>query len=1210
MATTVNRRISIYIDQSAAEDALKKLQAKADGLTKSIAAGQAAGKNMAAEIRRLADTRSAIDAVQNSINNGLRPTMAQVANQVSRLRNELRNMSEDAPEYAARFQAFQQANATFQQMQGRISGVRQAMQSLGSQIRGVAVGVIVGNTIQAGLEKISGYFSGLLSGAAKLSDALSDLQRVAGLTAGEASDLNKALGKIDTRTSTEGLREIAIVAGKLGVAKNDLVDFTAATDQLVVALGDELGNADQITTSLGKILNVFEGKVTAEDLSKLGNSFVELANAGVATGGFIADFTQRVAGISVASNVSLGSTVGLAAGFEELGLRSESSATAFQKLLSSIASDIPAAAKLAGVPLAEFNDLFGKSPQEALIKYAEGLTRNKSGFAEITKTFQDAGEDGARVIQTLQAIGQSGDFLRAKIDLGNKSIQETSAITEAFALKNTNLAAEIDKLGKKFNAFTNSKTLQDFLIGAVSLTSKFIDVLKALPKFIGDNAVAFGLFTAALVVNNLARLKSIALYPFELLGLKQLAFNVNAARAAKLAYAVVVNLLSGNITKAMQAFNLLKVAIGTNPLGLLLIATGALVLAFKALASSINQASAAEQVRQKIQEQIIENTTEEISKINFLTSVIKDNNISLDGRKKALEELKAIAPEYLKGLTLENIAYEEGTDILDRYIKNLRLKAALEASQKLRTEYAEQEYKIRLKIQEIDDKLAGRIKSGLFESKGTLIYDKQDLALELLAIEKLNEANDELAKSVINIQNKEKAGVLFVPDDITNPNKKKAAAASTTTKEEDKKKGKEKVKKDLKELGEAYSQFQTYIESLNITAELDEVLEKSKKLFEGTDATNIADDIARLRDLNNRDLLAGDEIAVIQAQGKKKLDAETQLLEDQRDVALQAEDLTQNERMLIYLEYNQKIEELNREHWQGILGEILKYAQDALGILNSFNEVATNRENAELDKDRKVNDEKRKNLQRQLNAKLISQGQYNAQLDAINAAQDAKEEAAKKKQFDRNKKLELAQAGINGAQAVLSTLAKFGPPIPPNFLGIAAMLFTVGSTVANLAAISSKKYGKGGLLDGPSHSENGMPVIDPRTGRKVAEVEGGEVILSKATVRNNRDIVGRLLSSSMNRGGETIRFPWENRTMQRIDFGGVTNTVRRVKKYETGGVFDGGESGNVAASISNELMQQMLIELRKPKRNYVVLTDITDNQAQLARIVDDASVGR
>src|SRR5690606_16424465 len=137
--------------------------------------------------------------------------------------------------------------------------------------------------------------------------------------------------------------------------------------------------------------------------------------------------------------------VGIAAGFEELGLRSESSSTALQKLLSTIASDLPGAAKIANVPLEEFNKLFADSPQEALIRYAEGLVKNKKSFSEITTSFKDAGQEGARIVQTLQAIGQKGDFLREKIDQGNESIQRQTALNEGFALQNENLAGSIEK---------------------------------------------------------------------------------------------------------------------------------------------------------------------------------------------------------------------------------------------------------------------------------------------------------------------------------------------------------------------------------------------------------------------------------------------------------------------------------------------------------------------------------------------------------------------------------------------------------------------------------------------------------------------------------------------------------------------------------------------------------------------------------------------
>src|SRR5690606_110966 len=167
-----------------------------------------------------------------------------------------------------------------------------------------------------GSQIVTSHLQNIISHTAKLSDSLADIRRVAGLTEDEVRKLDKSFGELDTRTSKAGLREIAQVAGRLGVAKDDILGFVEATDMLVVALGDELGNADQITTQLGKILNVFDGEVNGDNITRLGNAMVKLANDGVASAGFISDFAQRVSGMAKTAGMGLGATLGLAAGIE------------------------------------------------------------------------------------------------------------------------------------------------------------------------------------------------------------------------------------------------------------------------------------------------------------------------------------------------------------------------------------------------------------------------------------------------------------------------------------------------------------------------------------------------------------------------------------------------------------------------------------------------------------------------------------------------------------------------------------------------------------------------------------------------------------------------------------------------------------------------------------------------------------------------------
>ncbi|MEI7737076.1 MAG: hypothetical protein WCI49_16520, partial [Ferruginibacter sp.] len=124
MADLNRKTASIYINHQSAEEALKALQAQADKLQQKIKSGEAAGKSMVTEIGKLNKVTNDLKAVQSQIDTGLRPSFNQLTSTVSRLRNELKRMSEDAPGYAAKFKAFNSASTELQRMQTAINGVQ------------------------------------------------------------------------------------------------------------------------------------------------------------------------------------------------------------------------------------------------------------------------------------------------------------------------------------------------------------------------------------------------------------------------------------------------------------------------------------------------------------------------------------------------------------------------------------------------------------------------------------------------------------------------------------------------------------------------------------------------------------------------------------------------------------------------------------------------------------------------------------------------------------------------------------------------------------------------------------------------------------------------------------------------------------------------------------------------------------------------------
>lgn len=559
-----------------------------------------------------------------------------------------------------------------------------------------------------GFQFITSQFQNIIRSGAKLSDQLADIRRVTGFTGEEVKELNKQLGQLNTRTSTEGLRQIAIIAGKLGIAKDDIFEFTAAVDQLVVALGDELGDADQITTQLGKIINVFDktGKVTGDNILRAGNALVSLANSGVASGGFIVDFTQRLAGLAKTANLSVEASFGLGAALEELGQRSESSSTAIIKVLGSIGKDVPKFAKIAGMSVEAFTEILRNAPEEALIRLSEALVKGKVGFDEISKAFDAAGEDGARVVTTLGVIGGKAEFVRDKIRQAGTALQETSEITEAFNLKNETFGATLDKLGKEFNKLVTSTGVTKFFQSVAEGAFRFIKAIQQIPTFVRENRVALLTLVAGLAILNrsmilsaLVTIRDTAAKWLNIVATRASAVAANIAGAAQATYAIIVTALTGKITLATAAQRLWNIAlsIGLGPVGILITAIGALAVAMGALGGKTKVLAAEQRNFNEINAKVTDDIGSQVTNMQRLTEIANDNNLSLDTRKKALNELIKINPQYLGGLTLENLALKEGITILDTY--SFMLKKVAQDKARLAVQDDLQKEKTRLEVE-------------------------------------------------------------------------------------------------------------------------------------------------------------------------------------------------------------------------------------------------------------------------------------------------------------------------------------------------------------------------------------------------------------------------------------------------------------------------------------------------------------------------------
>jgi hypothetical protein len=266
-----------------------------------------------------------------------------------------------------------------------------------------------------------------------------------------------------------------------------------------------------------------------------------------------------------------------------------------------------------------------------------------------------------------------------------------------------------------------------------------------------------------------------------------------------------------------------------------------------------------------------------------------------------------------------------------------------------------------------------------------------------------------------------------------------------------------------------------------------------------------------------------------------------------------------------------------------------KYANDVgkvmlttIEVLTKLNADYTKRQIDNLTKEKDTNFKK---LDDELAKGIKTKEQVEAEKTRLQDEFDQKNLALKKKEFERNKKMQIAAALIQGSMAILSALAT--PPFP---LGIALAIVAGVKTAFDISKIKNTKFEarSGGVFrnagvangsrHGSTYGQSGIAMYDRMTGAEVGEIEGGEpvMVLSRNTYSNNKPVIDKLLKSSLYNNGAPIS----------MANGGVL-TVSRARMFADGGVYennDGGGSsggGNYADNSSSASSDAIIAENKK-----------------------------
>lgn len=643
-------------------------------------------KNMKQQTMDIGDV---ISNIANVSEKDLKRALQNLTNQTAKLDRTTKEYAENKKNIAALRAELDKTKSSAIKADSGLSQIGQTMKRLASYV-----------LVYAGFNELVNGIQHLISVNAELSDQYADISKTTGLEGNALRGLAKDIRNIDTRTPVEQLNNLAYTAGKLGIqGRDNILEFVKAGNQINVALGEELGeDAIQNIAKLNDVLGITKQLGVERSLLATGSAINELGQTSTANEGYLVDFAQRMGGIAKQAGLTIQQILALGSASDQMGQNVEVSATALNKVLTTLVSQTDQVAKAIGVTYEELSAALNESTWNGLMLVFEKLA-GKGGLAAIAPLMGELGSDGARLNAVVSSLTSNLDVMNTALATSNKAFAEATSLTEETMKREESLMGIWQRAMKNVTKiFQDSKIndqLKDIAVyiyrvtgefdefgnrigGAISIFASLTKILAQFVNFLIRNIDSIAMFAASFVSVKVAITGAqLATKAYEVV-LTTLNARHAAARTFLLLWNSAVALLSGNLTKATAAFKLFRTAIATNPLG-------AAVTAFATLGTAIytiyRRSTEAAREYKRFKTELNENIAAERSQAEYLFSVAQKSAAGTEERRKAIADINAAYSQYLPNLIKETASQNDLADALKTVNSELQNSIALKMKQ-------------------------------------------------------------------------------------------------------------------------------------------------------------------------------------------------------------------------------------------------------------------------------------------------------------------------------------------------------------------------------------------------------------------------------------------------------------------------------------------------------------------------------------------------
>lgn len=319
-------------------------------------------------------------------------------------------------------------------------------------------------TAYAGLFQVFNAIKDTVTSAIKknfeYSSSLTDIRKVSGLTMQDVNKLSEELAKIDTRTSIDGLAQLAYEGAKLGMGKygvDGMAQFVKAADKINVAIGEEMG--EEALPALSKMVETM-GLIPKMGIGKAmlatGSAMFKLSSTSTSTSTNIVEFAKRLTGVSRTAGITADQLLALGSASDSLFLMPEVSATAMSKFIVALQKNHNLIEKDLGIQQGTIKNMYAAGhAMDAIVLVLEKM-RDKGNMNALGSIFKDLGSDGQRLITAMVTMSKNVDVLKNHLYESKEAFEEATAVTNEYTMQQQSAAGILDRANNLWEkAFVN-----------------------------------------------------------------------------------------------------------------------------------------------------------------------------------------------------------------------------------------------------------------------------------------------------------------------------------------------------------------------------------------------------------------------------------------------------------------------------------------------------------------------------------------------------------------------------------------------------------------------------------------------------------------------------------------------------------------------------------------------------------------------------------